>query len=281
VEIGWYIPNCHYGLSLDHYTNGKPFPPGLAIDPESFAAVACEAEQVGIDTLWLGDHVIIPPTASVAQGNLRAGDPLRADGPIYDCLSVLSYLAAITTTVKLGIGVIVIPYRNPVVMAKSLASIDLLSGGRVIAGCGVGWLQDEFDTLAVPFESRGPMTDEYLDVMKACWTQERPEYEGKYYRLDGRSPFWPKPVNGTVPLWIGAWAKRGLRRRTRSEGTASSRCGCSRRVGVTRRRCRMPPRRDSSSPTTRAPMSIRVSARPRRSRTTSCASRRRGSTRSS
>jgi probable F420-dependent oxidoreductase len=212
MDLSWYIPNCHYGASLDQFTGGKPFPRGMAIDPETFVETARAVEEIGFTTLWLGDHVIIPPTTSVAFGALRPGDPLRADAPVYDAFTLLSYLAAITTKVRLGIGVIVIPYRNPVVTAKQLVTIDALSGGRVIAGASGGWLKDEFDTLAVSYESRGGITDDYIEVMRALWTQELPEYSGRFYTLDGRSPFFPKPVNGTIPIWIGGHTRIALER---------------------------------------------------------------------
>jgi probable F420-dependent oxidoreductase len=215
MDLGWYIPNCHYGASLDAFTGGKPFPPGMAIDPETFAATATAAEELGFATLWLGDHVIIPPATSVAFGRLRPGDALRGDAPVYDAFTVLAYLAAITTRVKLGIGIIVIPYRNPVVTARMLVSIDRLSGGRVIAGASGGWLRDEFETLQVSYADRGPITDDYLQVMRALWTEERPRYEGVHYSLDGGSAFEPKPVNGTIPIWIGGHTRRALERTVR------------------------------------------------------------------
>lgn len=215
MELSWYVANCHYGASLDAYTGGKPFPPGMAIDPETFVATARAAEEIGFATLWLGDHVIIPPTTSVAFGRLQPGDALRADAPVYDAFTVLAYLAAITEKVKLGIGIIVIPYRNPVVTAKMLTTVDRLSGGRVIAGASGGWLKDEFETLRVSYADRGPITDDYLQVMRALWTQELPEYTGEHYSLDGRSPFVPKPVNGTIPIWIGGHSRRALDRTVR------------------------------------------------------------------
>ena len=112
-----------------------------------------------------------------------------ADEPFLETLTLLGYLAASTRTIKLGSTVIIVPYRNPVVQAKMLASLDVLSHGRLICGVGVGWLEKEFETLGVPYAARGAMTDEWLDIFKILWTERDPEYHGTYYRFSGIQ-FW-------------------------------------------------------------------------------------------
>ena len=106
---------------------------------------------------------------------------------------MLGYMAACTSKVKLGSTVIILPYRNPIVQAKMFASLDVLSGGRMICGVGVGWLEKEFEILGVPYDQRGPMSDEFLEIFRLLWTESNPEYHGKFYDIDGIQ-FEPKPV---------------------------------------------------------------------------------------
>src|SRR5262249_61722034 len=119
-------------------------------------------------------------------------------------LTLMSYLAGETSRVKLGTSVLVIPYRNPVVTAKMLATLDVLSGGRVILGAGVGWFKEEFEALHTqPFERRGPVTDEYIALMRACWTKEPVDWQGGGYRM-GPVRAMPKPrQKGGIPRLAG------------------------------------------------------------------------------
>jgi probable F420-dependent oxidoreductase len=217
MEIGVYVPNCHHGVGLDVYTAGNPFPKGLAVHPETFERMAVESERLGFDALWVGDHVVFPPhteSPHANSGHLDGAD-IRADEPIFDPLVVLTYLAAITERVKLATSILVIPYRNPVLASKWLASLDVLSKGRVILGAGVGWLKEEFDAVAAPFEQRGPVTEEYIRLMRILWTEDEPSFDGQHYRLEPGLRFYPKPVQQPIPVWGGGNTGRGMRRAAR------------------------------------------------------------------
>jgi probable F420-dependent oxidoreductase len=217
MELGVYIPNSHHGLGLDVYTAGKPFPPGLAVNPTTLRAMAGVAEAMGFDAVWVGDHVIIPPhtlSAHFNSGHPEGGD-LRADEPIFDPLATMAYLGGRTEHVKLALGVLVVPYRNPVTTAKFFASLDVLTNGRVILGVGVGWLKEEFDAVGVPFESRGAMTDEYIHLMRLLWTADKPEFQGRFFTLPPGLSFKPKPLRGSIPIWIGGNSQFALERSAR------------------------------------------------------------------
>jgi probable F420-dependent oxidoreductase len=216
VEIGVYCMNMHHGIGLEAFL-GRPFPPGLAISRDTMAAVADLAEETGFDALWFGDHIIFPSRTTSphpSSGHLD-GAEIRSDEPVFDPLAVMAWLGARTQRVRLGFSVLVIPYRNPVATAKFLASLDVLTGGRIILGTGVGMMQEEFEALDTPFKDRGAVTDEYLQVMRELWTADEPAFEGRHYRLPPGLHFLPKPVRGSIPIWIGGNTKFALRRAAR------------------------------------------------------------------
>jgi probable F420-dependent oxidoreductase len=130
---------------------------------------------------------------------------------IPDPLIWLSFLAGQTTTLKLATGILILPQRNPVVLAKECATLDKLSGGRLVLGIGVGWLEEEFDALGVPFAERGRRTDEYVHVMRALWSEEKASYHGDFVNFD-RAISQPKPVDGAVPIVIGGHTAIAARR---------------------------------------------------------------------
>jgi|TARA_B100001245_G_scaffold233069_1_gene216243 probable F420-dependent oxidoreductase len=130
-------------------------------------------------------------------------------------MTLLGFLAACTSRIKLGSTVIILPYRNPVVQAKMFASLDVLTNGRIICGVGVGWLEKEFEILGLDYHQRGAMTDEFLGIMQALWSQPNPEFHGKYYDIDGIQ-FEPKPIQQPgIPVWVGGHTKAALRRTAR------------------------------------------------------------------
>jgi probable F420-dependent oxidoreductase len=123
----------------------------------------------------------------------------------------MAYVAARTTTIKLATGILILPQHNPVICAKQVATLDYMSGGRVLLGIGVGWLREEFEALGVPFAERGARTEEYMHALRALWTMDAPTYEGRFVRFKD-AYMRPKPVNGTVPIIIGGHSKAAASR---------------------------------------------------------------------
>ncbi len=174
---------------------------------------AQSAEALGFDSVWVGDHIVTPLHITSRYPYSPTGAfPLKPEEPLLEPLSVLSFVAGFTTRVRLGTAVLVLPHRNAVVTAKTVATLDVLSGGRMILGVGVGWMEEEFRALGVPFAERGPLSDETVAVMKELWTSESPHFEGRFYRFsDLRCE--PRPVQKPhPPIWIGGHTGPALRR---------------------------------------------------------------------
>ncbi len=170
--------------------------------PEAIKAVARAVEDLGFDSLWVSDHVIVPEGSSYI--------PEVMDEP----LAVLAYLAAETSHVTLGTSVLIVPYRDPVFTAKFLSTVDYLSSGRLVVGVGAGWLPEEFQALGVPFEERGPRTDEYLRVFRNLWETETSSFDGKFKQYTNMRMF-PKAAagrRGTIPIWVGGNGPASIRR---------------------------------------------------------------------
>ena len=172
---------------------------GKMIEGEKIARVARTAEELGYDSLWVSDHIIFPtelrsPYPYSPDGKL----PLDPTNPLLEPFTVLTYAAAVTKTIKLGTSVIIVPYRDPIVTAKIISSLDVLSNGRFIFGVGVGWLEEEFRVLRQNMRDRAAQTREALLAMKACWTQEDPEFHGKFFDFSGIK-FAPKPKQTPHP----------------------------------------------------------------------------------
>ncbi len=175
------------------------------------------ADEYQFDSIWISDHIVIPKVS-------RSKYPYSADGRLdleaaqhyLDALTVLSYLAGVTERVTLGSSVLILPYRNPVLVAKMIATLDVLSRGRVILGVGVGWMREEFQALNLTtFEERGAATDEYIQILRELWTKDWPTYRGRFYSLD-EVRFYPKPVQKPhPPIWIGGHTKAAIRRAAR------------------------------------------------------------------
>lgn len=186
---------------------------GKMIEGEKIARVAHRAEELGYDSLWVSDHIIFPaelrsPYPYSPDGKL----PLDPSNPLLEPFTVLSYAAAVTKTIKLGTSVIIVPYRDPLVTAKIVSSLDVLSGGRFIFGVGVGWLDEEFRALRQNLRDRAAQTREALLAMQACWTQEDPEFHGKFFDFAGIK-FAPKPRQKPhPPIWFGGNSLPALKR---------------------------------------------------------------------
>jgi probable F420-dependent oxidoreductase len=180
--------------------------------PEGAAALAEAAERCGIESLWTGEHVVFPagfdsPYPYSPDGKM----PARSDAPVPDPLIWMSWVAARTTRVQLGTGVLILPQRNPLVLAKETASLHLFSGGRVILGVGGGWLKEEYEALGVPWHGRGRRLDEYIEAMRALWSQPEASYRGETVSFE-RAQMNPKPPGGSVPIVIGGDSPAAARR---------------------------------------------------------------------
>ena len=173
--------------------------------PDGAARVARAAEAAGFDSLWGGEHVVLPDPRVPPS-------PLEPEDRILDPVVTLAFLAAHTTRIRLGTGIIILPQRNPLVLAKQLASLDVLSGGRLIFGVGVGYLEPEFRALGIPFEHRGPVTDEYLAALRAIWSEARPSYRGRFVSFDGVQAH-PQPAQRPgPPIVVGGHTEAAFRR---------------------------------------------------------------------
>jgi probable F420-dependent oxidoreductase len=189
--------------SLGRYANGP-----AAVE------LAQAAEAAGFDSIWTVEHVVVPhgyqsrypysPTGRMGSG--------LEDFPIPDPLIWLAYIASATRSIKLGTAILILPQRNPVITAKEVASLDhLAGGGRVLLGIGVGWLAEEFATLGVPFEDRGPRTDEYVAAMRALWSQECASFKGRFIAFD-QVFCRPLPPQRHIPIIVGGDTKAAARR---------------------------------------------------------------------
>src|SRR6266566_1377569 len=190
---------------------------GPCSDPVTAVRVAQAAEAAGFESVWTGEHVVLPDPQVPPS-------PLPPHSPLLDPAVALAFVAAHTKTIKLGTGIIILPQRNPLVLAKELASVDVVSGGRLIFGLGVGFLKAEFDALGIPFTDKGERAIEYLQAMLAIWTQDKPEYQGRFFAFRGVQA-WPRPAQSPhPPIVIGGHTPdafpRALRHASGSYGFA-------------------------------------------------------------
>jgi probable F420-dependent oxidoreductase len=171
---------------------------------ENIRLAAQLSESLGFDSIWVTDHVVVP-SASV-----------EAFGPtFYEAVTVMSYVAAITSRVRIGAAILIVPYRHPLVLAKMLATADQLSGGRMIFGAGLGWLESESDLMGVPHKRRARIADEALGAIRACWEADQPEFHGEAYDFAGFH-FAPRPhSNRRLPIFVGGASTAALRRAAR------------------------------------------------------------------
>src|SRR4051794_26436707 len=177
---------------------------GVCADPAGAIAVAKTAEELGYDSLWVGEHVVLPDPRVPPS-------PMDPQDAMIDPIVALSHLAGHTSRVRLGTGIIILPQRNPVVLAKELGSLDVISGGRLLFGIGVGYLQPEFAAIGAPFDDRGPRTIEYLEAMQSLWYDEKPAYHGRLVDFEGVDAH-PRPVQKPVPIVMGGHTTSAYRR---------------------------------------------------------------------
>jgi probable F420-dependent oxidoreductase len=184
--------------------------------PEVLAAVGTEAEARGAGCIWVGEHVVLFDEYESSYPYAEDGKvPTPPGSGLLEPLNTLSFLAAHTTTVRLGTAMVLLPQRNPVYTAKEVATLDWLSNGRVDFGIGVGWLEEEFNAVNVPWPRRGARTDEYLQVLTTLWRDDPSAFEGEFYSLNSCSMF-PKPIQQPQPpIHIGGESDAALRRTAR------------------------------------------------------------------
>ncbi len=198
---------------------------GVLAGPEALARVARHGEELGFDHLAVGDHIVIPRDVSSRYPYTESGEfagewahteESSGSGIMFEQLTVLAYLSAVTESIRLLTSVTVLPYREPLLTAKILATIDVLSEGRLDVGCGAGWMEEEFVALqSPPFARRGAVTNEYIVAVKELWTSASPEFSGEYVSFAGIA-FEPKPVQVPCPpIWVGGESPPALRRAAR------------------------------------------------------------------
>ena len=185
--------------------------------PQTLAALAASGEELGFTYIGVADHIVVARRIDSTYPYSESGSFTGWEsGECLEQLTLLGYLAAHTTTIRLLSSVMVVPHRNPVHTAKILSTIDNLSGGRLTVGCGVGWMREEFEAIGTPpFDNRGSVSDEYIRVFKELWTSNAPTFEGKYANFSD-IVFSPQPVQKPhPPIWIGGESPAALRRAAR------------------------------------------------------------------
>jgi len=200
MEYGFYLPNS-----------------GAGAEPDALADIAKLGDRLGFFCMVMPDHILQPNQINSTYPYSLTGDILAAgqsgDGEWPEQITTLAYLAGVTERIRLVTSVMIIPYRNPILTAKMLSTLDMLSKGRLILGAGVGWMEEEFELLdAPPFAERGAVTNEYLQAFIELWTNDDPKFEGKYVNFSDIT-FLPKPVQKPYPpIWIGGQSKPAIRR---------------------------------------------------------------------
>ena len=203
MEFGFYLPNS-----------------GEGAQPEALSSIAQLGDRLGFYCMVAPDHILMPREVhsvypySVTGSILAGGNSGAGEWP--EQITTLAFLAGVTRRIRLVTSVMIVPYRNPLLTAKMLATLDLLSQGRLIVGAGVGWMREEFELLeAPPFAERGQVTDEYLQAFIELWTADNPRFDGEHVRFSGLI-FQPKPAQRPhPPIWIGGQSRAALRRAAR------------------------------------------------------------------
>jgi probable F420-dependent oxidoreductase len=184
-------------------------------DPAGARRLVLAAEAAGFESVFAIEHVVLPSTYSSTYPYSPTGRlPGDRATPMPDPLIWMAHVAALTTRLRFITGILILPQRNPVVLAKEVATLDYMSGGRISLGIGVGWLKEEFQALGVPFERRGQRTDEHVAAMRALWAQDDASFAGEFVNFAGVSCN-PKPANGTVPFIIGGHSEAAAKRAAR------------------------------------------------------------------
>ena len=197
---------------------------GRLATPENIVPLAELADAAGFDSVWLADHVVFPVEIQSRYPYNPSGQfPVPGSEPLLEPIATMGVLAGVTKHVKIGTAVLVMPYRNPVVLAKMLTTYDVFTGGRIILGAGVGWLEEEFRALDTrAFDARGPVTDEYIDLFKRLCEGGEVSFDGEHYQLETVRAYPPSVQRPSIPVVIGGTSNAALRRvAARGEGWLS------------------------------------------------------------
>jgi probable F420-dependent oxidoreductase len=194
---------------------GLAFASSIGIDGEAAVDICRRAEAAGFESVWGGEHVVLPDSIASKYPYTKDGRiPAEPDTPIPDPLIWLAFAAAAAPTLRLGTCILIVPQRNPLVLAKELATLDQLSGGRVELGLGVGWLKEEFDALGIAWDRRGARNDEYIAAMRALWSGPHAEFHGEFVDFEPATCS-PRPVNGSIPVIVGGDSDAAIQRAVR------------------------------------------------------------------
>ncbi|HJR18215.1 MAG TPA: LLM class F420-dependent oxidoreductase [Actinomycetota bacterium] len=185
---------------------------GRRVEGPNATILARLAEDAGFESLWTVEHVVVPANYKSQYPYSDTGRmPGKEEVSIGDPLIWLAYAAAVTERINLATGILILPQRNPVLLAKECATLDTLSNGRLLLGIGVGWLQEEFDALGVPFEERGARTDEYVEALRVLWRDAEPTFGGRFATFD-KAKSYPKPPRDSIPIIVGGHTDAAARR---------------------------------------------------------------------
>jgi probable F420-dependent oxidoreductase len=194
---------------------GLAFAASMGVEGPAALEICRRAEAAGFESVWGGEHVVLPTRMTSKYPYTADGKiPAEPDTPIPDPLIWLAFAAAAAPTLRLGTCILIVPQRNPVVLAKELATLDRLSGGRVELGLGVGWLREEFEALGVPWERRGERNDEYIAAMRALWSGPHAEFHGKFVDFAPVTCS-PRPVQRSIPILVGGDSDAAIARAVR------------------------------------------------------------------
>lgn len=177
---------------------------GPLASPDALVTAVQTAESAGFESVWAGEHVVLPDPQVPPS-------PMAPQDPALDPLVALTWAASATSTLKVATGIMILPQRNPVVLAKQVASLDVVSGGRLVLGIGAGYLEAEFQAIGANFGDRGAVTDEYLAAMKHLWYDEHPEFHGRFVDFAGIDAY-PRPVQRPIPIVVGGHSGPAFRR---------------------------------------------------------------------
>jgi probable F420-dependent oxidoreductase len=199
----------------EHMKFGLAFASSIAQEHEESLEVCRRAEAAGFESLWGGEHVILPTSIESSYPYTEDGKiPAEPETPIPDPLIWLAFAAAAAPTMRLGTCILIVPQRNPLILAKELATLDRISGGRVELGLGVGWMKEEFDALGVPWPRRGARNDEYVEAMRALWAGPHAEFHGEFVDF-APATCSPRPVQERIPILVGGDSEAAINRAVR------------------------------------------------------------------